>query len=121
MARNFFRAVEIVAVDEGNIFALGGAHAKVPGGGKASVGFAQEVEVFVMGTKAMGDFGRVVRGAVVHDEDFKVVIGLGGERSQGRRQITRNIIGGDDHADFDGPRRMPCYSCFCHALFLPTV
>ena len=96
---------EVVAVEERDEIAGGGAEAGVAGAGEAAV-FLDEVDDAVCGIGEEGgecgfEGGGVGR-AVVDDEDFVGWDGLGEGGAEGFGQVLGDVVGGDDDADARG-------------------
>ncbi len=99
LAGDLVRVPEVVAVEEGQHFAVCLAGPVVAGSRLAGVGLAQDAYPVAI---AFQHLWRGVCGAVVDDDDFQVWVGLRQYAVEGVSQESCGVISGNDDADQRG-------------------
>ena len=89
----------VVGVNEGDELAAAGGEAGVAGAGKTLVGLMEDAGTGVAGSEAVADVAADVGGAVVHEDDLEMGIGLGPDGEKAALDGFGGIVNGDDDRD----------------------
>lgn len=89
----------IVCIDKTDIFAGGFFEAGIAGGGLALVFLRDDRETRVFFSIFLEDLGCGVRGAIIYDQDFEIMVSLGEDGIETFGKVIFGIVGWDDNGN----------------------
>ena len=90
----------VVTVDEDHVFSGGLVQPRVPGGGDAPVGLVDDPDPGILCSPGVAEGWTAVRGAVVYEQQLKVLLGLAQDALYADIEIILNLEDRDNDADF---------------------